>query len=175
MPDLIHLNPVGPRTDKSKVPPPSALTRLQAYSDLKSQKPEYTASWRKTLAEIDTSTDAETSVAQAALGHRDLEDRKLAEATTHLRQSLKLDPLQPQVYLDLSEAADLTGQTEDAITYARKAVELDPFTAPLQKTLVFRLISGKHYDQAQAAMEKYLENFPEDDFMRKMLAIAKAP
>jgi hypothetical protein len=52
-------------------------------------------------------------------------------------------------------------------------VELDPFVAGMQKTLVFRLINGKHYEEAEAAMEKYLQNFPEDDFMRKMLAMAK--
>ena len=56
---------------------------------------------------------------------------------------------------------------------AQKAVMLEPFSAPLQKTLVLRLINAKQYTEAEAAMEKYLENFPEDDFMRKMLAIAK--
>ena len=175
MPDLIHLNPAGPRADKSKVPAPPALIRLQAYAELLSKKPEYTASWRKTLSEIESSgpSDAESPIAQAALGHRDLQDRRLTEAAAHLNHALQLDPLQPQVYIDLSETADLSGQPEDAITYARKAVELDPFTAPLQKTLVFRLISGKHYEEAEAAMVKYLQNFPEDDFMRKMLAIAR--
>ena len=177
MPDLIHLNPAGSRADKATVPAPPALTRLQAYAELLSKKPEYAASWRKTLSEIEagapSSTDAETAIAQAALGHRDLQDRKLAEAAAHLQHALRLDPLQPQVYVDLSEAADLTGQPEDAISYARKAVELEPFTASLQKTLVFRLISGKRYEEAEAAMVKYLQNFPEDDFMRKMLAMAR--
>jgi len=43
----------------------------------------------------------------------------------------------------------------------------------MQKTLVLRLINAKQYPEAEAAMEKYLQNFPEDDFMRKMLAIAR--
>ncbi len=173
MPDLIHLNPAGSRLDKAKIPAPAALIRMQAYNDLKSKKPEYFGSWRKALAEVEATPDAETAIAQAALGHRDLEARQLPEALAHLQHALQLDPLQPQVYVDLSEAADLSGQPEDAIRYARRAVELDPFTAPLQKTLVFRFISGKHYDEAEAAMGKYLQTFPEDDFMRKMLAMAK--
>ena len=43
----------------------------------------------------------------------------------------------------------------------------------MQKTLVLRLINAKQYPEAEAAMETYLQNFPEDEFMRKMLAIAK--
>jgi hypothetical protein len=40
--------------------------------------------------------------------------------------------------------------------------------------LVERLISAEHYEEALPAMEKYIEDFPEDDLMRKMLAIAKS-
>jgi hypothetical protein len=170
MPDLIHLNPAGERGSKAATP--SALTRLQAYALLKTAKPQFTASWRNTLSELETS-NPENAIVQAALGRRDLEDHKLPEAIDHLKHALRLDPVQPEVYVDLSEAEDQSGQIEAAIGDARKAVELDPFVAALQKTLVFRLISGKHYPEAQAAMEKYLQNFPEDDFMRKMLAMAK--
>ena len=50
---------------------------------------------------------------------------------------------------------------------------LDPFNSLLRKTLVLRLISAKQYELAETTMEKYLQDFPEDDFMRKMLAIAR--
>jgi hypothetical protein len=168
MPDLIQLNP-GPSGA-----PPSPVVRLQAYADLRTKRPEYAASWRRTLSEIETAaTSLEDPLVQAALGHRDLEDHKLTEAITHLQHALRLDPAQPEVYVDLSEAQDQHGDAEEAVSSARKAVELDPFVAPLQKTLIFRLIAAKHYEQAQAAMESYLQKFPEDDFMRKMLAIAR--
>jgi Cytochrome c554 and c-prime/Tetratricopeptide repeat len=170
MPDLIHLNPEGVRGAGAATPP--ALTRLQAYAILEAGKPQYEASWMRTIYELETA-QPENALVQAALGHRDLGQHKFAEAIDHLQHALRLDPLQPAVYADLSEAEDHGGQVEEAIASARKAVELDPFIAVFQKTLVFRLINGKRYDEAQAAMEKYLENFPEDDFMRKMLAIAK--
>ena len=170
MPELIELNPEGERGAKAALP--SALTRLQAYAILKLSKSQFAASWRQSLAELETA-DAENAIVQAALGHRDLEDHKLPEAIGHLQHSLRLDPAQSVVYLDLSEAEDQAGQVEEAIAAARKAVELDPFAQGPQKALIARLIAGKHYDEAEAAMEKYLENFPEDDFMRKMLAIAK--
>jgi hypothetical protein len=170
MPDLIELNPQGERGAKAALP--SALTRLQAYAILKLAKPQFAASWRQSLAELETA-DAENAIVQAALGHRDLEDHKLPEAIDHLQHALRLDPEQSVVYLDLSEAEDQGGRVEEAIAAARKAVELDPFATGPQKALIARLIGGKHYDEAEAAMEKYLDNFPEDDLMRKMLAIAK--
>ena len=170
MPDLVHINAVGERGAKTAAP--SALIRLQAYADLKASKPQFAASWLKTLSDLETG-DPENSIVQAALGSRDLGDHKLPEAIDHLQHSLRLDPMQPNVYVDLSEAQDQSGQEEEAIASARKAVELDPFVASMQKALISRLISGKHYDEAETVMEKYLQNFPEDDFMRKMLAIAK--
>jgi len=174
MPEMIHINAVGARDAKAMIP--SALTRLQAYALLETSKPssstQFHAAWLKTLSDLET-TDSENALVQAALGHRELQGHNPTAAIEHLQHSLKLDPVQSAVYVDLSEAADQLSQVEDAITYAKKAVELDPFLAGMQKTLVFRLINGKHYDEAIATMEKYLQNFPEDDFMRKMLAMAK--
>jgi len=169
MPDLIHLN-----RESDNSPAPSALARLQAYADLSKQKPQYTASWLKTLAELETSTP-NNALVQTALGHRELQAHNLPQAITHLKQALQLDPTQTEAYVDLSEALDQSGQPEEAITAQKQAIALDPFVPALQKTLVFRLINGKHYEAAQAAMEHYLELFPEDDFMRKMLSIAQQP
>jgi len=39
--------------------------------------------------------------------------------------------------------------------------------------LVIRLIEAKQYPKAHEALEHYLEIFPQDDFMRKMLARAE--
>jgi hypothetical protein len=171
MPDLIHLNPAP--GDKA---PPTLLTRLQAYDLLRVKKADYDGAWRRVLSEIESTGDSsgkDNAIVQAALGRRDLDDHKVAEAVEHLKRSLELDPLQPEVFSELSEAADQLGNAEEAIALAQKAVALDPFAAPRQKTVISRLINGKRYEEAEAAMEKYLQNFPEDDFMRKMLAIAK--
>lgn len=170
MPDLIELDAIGERGSKATPPPP--LIRLQAYTDLMLTKPQFKAAWLTTLSELETA-DPQDAIVQAALGHRDLDDHKFSEAITHLQHSLKINPSQTNTIVDLSEAYFQSGDAEESIVAAKRAVELDPFAAPLQKTLVFRLINGKHYEEAQAAMEKYLQNFPEDDFMRKMLAIAK--
>ena len=50
---------------------------------------------------------------------------------------------------------------------------MDPFNPVTQKTLVVRLIQLKQYARAQTALEHYLEVFPQDSFMRQMLARAQ--
>jgi Flp pilus assembly protein TadD len=171
MPDLIELNPAGERGAGALAP--SALIRLQACSLLKAEgKAQFVQPWLKTLTELETSNQ-ENAIVQASLGHRDLEDRKYAEAVSHLEHSLRLDPLQPLVYVDLSAAQDQSGKPEEAILSARKAVELGPFNPGIRKTLIYQLIQDKQYEQAETEMERYLQVFPEDDRMRQMLAIAK--
>jgi predicted CXXCH cytochrome family protein len=66
MPDLIQINPVGERGAKAAVP--SALTRLQAYEILKLSKPQFAASWRQSLSELETA-DPENAIVQAAQSH----------------------------------------------------------------------------------------------------------
>ena len=167
LPDLIHIDRVP---GQSAAPP--AITLLQAYEQLKDHKTEYEASYLKVISELEK-TEPNNALVQAALGHQALTSGRFEEAQQHLRQSLQLDPAQSRVYADLSELADQQGHAEEAVSMARKAVMLEPFSQPLQKALISRLISAKQYPEAIAAMEKYLDNFPEDDLIRKMLAIAK--
>jgi hypothetical protein len=169
LPDLIHLNRV-PGED----PTPPAITLLQAYGQLKDQSPTYAASYLRTLDLLEK-TSPENAIVQAALGQKELANGRLDEAAGHFNESLRLDPLQPVIYASLASIAEKRGQRAEAVALAKKAVALDPYNAPMQKTLVMSLIDAKEYAEAQAAMEKYLENFPEDDFMRRMLAIAKEP
>ncbi|MGB6688724.1 MAG: hypothetical protein WBE76_12875 [Terracidiphilus sp.] len=171
MPDLIELNPAGERGAGALAPP--ALIRLQAYALLKTEgKVEFVQPWLKTLAELEK-FNPENAIVQASLGRRDLDDHKYTEAISHLERSLQLDPLQPWVHVDLSAAQDQSGKLEEAILSARKAVALEPFNPGIRKKLIYEFIQGKQYDQAEAEMEKYLQLFPEDDLMRKMLAIAR--
>ena len=66
------------------------------------------------------------------------------------------------------------GQENEAITSLEKAIELDPFNAVFQKKFVLRLIDTKQYAQAGAALERYVQTFPQDSFMRQMLNRAKS-
>ncbi len=168
LPDLIHLNPV-PGTKDDVIPP---LTLLQAYGELAANKPEYVAPYLKVLAQLEQ-TDPGKAIVQAALGRRDLKSGKLQEAADHLQRALQIGPPQATVYGDLAEVTTKLGRPEEGIVLLQKATALDPFNPVLQKTLVVRLISLKQYANALVAMEHYLEIFPQDSYMRKMLGLAK--
>jgi Tfp pilus assembly protein PilF len=96
-------------------------------------------------------------------------DDKASEAAVHLRRALTTGPPQATTYADLAEAQVKLGQENEAIASLEKAVELDPFNAVFQKKLVLRFIETKQYAQADAALKRYVETFPQDSFMRQML------
>ncbi len=78
-----------------------------------------------------------------------------------------------RTYADLADALAHLGQTEDALPLIEKAIDLEPFNPVTRKMLVVRLIETKQYAKAHEALEHYLEIFPQDDFMRQMLARAE--
>jgi predicted Zn-dependent protease len=169
LPDLIYLNRSAGESGSAP-----AITLLEAYRQLKDQSPAYAASYLRTLAELERTQPANDLV-QAALGNQALQAGRLDQAEEFLQESLRLNATQPAVYSDLSYISGQKGRFAEAVTLAQKAVMLDPFNAGLHKSLILRLIDAKQYPEAEAAMEKYLEDFPEDDQMRRMLAIAKQP
>ncbi len=164
LPDLIHLSALP---GQKEVAPPS-LTLLAAYGELMDKAPEYRGRYLALLAELEHS-QPENALVQASLGRRALLDDKVAEAAVHLRHALKIGPPQSTTYADLAEAQVKLGLENEAITSLEKAVELDPFNAVFQKKLVLRLIETKQYAQAGAALEQYVQTFPQDSFMRQML------
>jgi len=167
LPDLIHLNPAPGKKD---VPPP-LLTLLQAYGELAADQPTYVAPYLRTLDKLQIA-EPNDALVQAALGRRDLKNGKPREAANHLRHALSLGPLQAVVYADLSEALDKLGQKEQALAMLRKAIQQDPFNPMFQRTMVFLLIDARELSQAQAAIDRYLQTFPQDSFMRQKFALA---
>jgi hypothetical protein len=168
LPDLIHLNPAP---GKAAVPPP-LLTLLAAYGELAENKPEYVAPYLKVLGQLEKAQPGDPLV-QAALGRRDLKSGDYESATKHLRIALENGTPAPTTYADLADALTHLGQTDEALPLIEKSIELDPFNPVTRKMLVVQLIAGKQYAKAHEALEQYLEVFPQDDFMRQMLARAE--
>lgn len=167
LPDLIHLDRVPGRNDQLPL-----LSLLDAYGELIDRYPEYRAPYQKVLSELEKSDPNHANV-QFALGRRDLEAKAFDDAVRHLQQSLQLNPEQALACGYLAQALAGRGDLPGAIAASDKAVALDPYNPVLRKTQIDELIAAQQYDRAQAAMEVYLDMFPEDDFMRKMLALAK--
>lgn len=167
LPDLVHLDPAPWQENVS--PPP--LTLLEAYGQLAANHPEYVEPYLKVLGELEK-TQPENALVQAAIGRRELKRGNFQAAADHLRHALQLGP-QATTYADLSEALSKLDQTEGSLSPLEKAIEMDPFDPVMQKTLIVRLIQLKQYARAQTALEHYLEVFPQDSFMREMLARAQ--
>ena len=168
LPDLIHLNPAP---GQGTVSPP-LLTLLAAYGELAENKAEYIAPYLKVLGQLEQKQPGDPLV-QAALGRRDLKNGDFEAAARHLRRALQSGPPAATTYADLADALAKLGQTEQTLPLIQKAIELDPFNPVTRKMLVVRLIDAKQYERAHEALEQYLEIFPQDDFMRQMLARAE--
>jgi hypothetical protein len=168
LPDLIHLNPAPGQKDT--VPP---LILLQAYGELADQHPEYLKRYFEVLDQLER-TDPGNPLVLAATGTRDLQAGKYEEAVTKLQSALETGPPKTLLYTELADALVKLHRPTEAAVVLRKAIAIDPFNSALQKTLIVRLIELKDYASARTALESYMARFPEDSFMRQMLARAQA-
>jgi hypothetical protein len=166
-PDLIHLNPVP---GQEAVAPPS-LTLLAAYGELAENKPEYIAAYLRVLGQLEQAKPDDPLV-QSALGRKELKNGAYQKALSHLRRAIQSGPPVATTYSDLADALAHLGQTAEALSLIEKAVDLNPFDPIIRKKLVVQLIEAKEYAKAREALRHYLEIFPQDDFMRQMLARA---
>ena len=169
LPDLIHLNPAPGQKDTT--PPPLVL--LQAYGELAERHPEYVKRYLEVLDQLER-TDPDNPLVLAAMGTRESQSGKYEEAITHLRHALETGPPKTFLYTELANALVKLDRPAEAAVVLRKAIALDPFNSEVQRMLIVRLIDLKEYASARTALENYVERFPEDSFMRQMLARARA-
>jgi hypothetical protein len=169
VPDLVHFNRLAGHADDLP-----ALSLLEAYRELQEQHSEYSADYARTLSELEQN-DPDHAAIQEGLGQRDLAAGNLDEAIAHLRRAIALDPQRAMAYSRLSEALARQDHLDEAVAASEKAVSLNPYKALYRKALIDQLIAARQYPKAVAAMEQYMQLFPEDDFMRKMLELAKQP
>ncbi len=149
----------------------SLITLLKAYGDLAVQNPRYNAQYLKVLQQASI-RQPKNALVQAAWGREDLKAGEFGKASLHLELSLKLDPMSAVVYEDLSIAMEGLGRSDEALVNQQLAVEHDPYNPILQKRLIVLYIHQKQFVRAKAAMKQYVKAFPQDLFMRRMLALA---
>lgn len=109
---------------------------------------------------------------QAALGTRDLRGNLAdsnATAIAHLTKALDLGFSTSTVYADLAEALARAGKLDEAVAILVRGVQAEPYAPELYKSLALRYITLRQYPRAKETMERYVELFPEDDFMRGLL------
>ena len=168
MPDLIDLDP-APGKESASLPD---LTLMQAYGELAAQKPQYASRYLEVLARLEKS-DPDNGLVQAAVGRRELQNGNFDSAVQHLQRAATLSP-QATTCADLADALTHLDRKNEAVVWLDKSIRLDPFNPFTQRTLIVRLIDLKLYARTRAALEHYVEVFPQDAFMRQMLAKARA-
>ena len=169
LPDLIDLDP-APGQQNAALP---QLTLLQAYGELAANRPQYATQYLEVLARLEKS-HSDNALVQAAVGRRELKSGNFTAAIEHLQRALSLASPEATTCADLADALTHLDRKNEAVTWLDKSIQLDPFNPFTQRTLVVRLIDLKQYARARAALEHYVDVFPQDTFMREMLAKARA-
>lgn len=169
MPDLINLDPAPGK----EAAPLSELTLMQAYGELAAQKPQYVSRYLEVLGRLENS-EPDNALVQAAVGRRELKSGNFEAAAAHFERAIALSPPQATTCADLADALTHLDRKNEAVVWLDKSIKLDPFNPFTQRTLVVRLIELKQYARARAALEHYVEVFPQDSFMRQMLEKARA-
>lgn len=145
----------------------SKLILLKAYQQLAQKNPDYQQRYLSTLDDLEKSQPQDAFV-QGALGDRALTQERTGDAIEHLKLALPLGT--SAIYLELGQALAKAGRSEEAIEYLKKGAEVDPYNAVMKKTLILQYINLKAYSEARVLMQRYVETFPEDSFMRQLLA-----
>lgn len=166
LPDLVRVNQVPGGTS-----PLPEFTLLEAYRRIGERIETYKTRYGALLQELAESDPNHVEV-QAGLGELALQHGDIQQAVEHFENAVKLDPERGDTYAELARALAEAGNLTDALTASKTAVALTPYNQLFRKVLIDQLISDKQYDQAIAAMEHYVQLFPEDTFMRKMLQLA---
>jgi hypothetical protein len=143
------------------------ITLLRAYSEVGTHDARYQQRYLALLEHLSQTRPREPFV-EAALGHKALAEGRNEEALGHLSQGLQLGDA--TVYEDIAKALSNLGRGDEALDYLRRGVDTHPFDTVLLKTLILQYINLKRYPDARQAMERYIGLFPEDSFMRKLLA-----
>lgn len=169
LPDLIDLDPAPGKKDV----PPSPIMLLQVYGELAANNRRYITRYLDVLAALEKSEPNDPLV-EAAVGRRELKSGNFAGAATHLQHAVDLAPPQATTCADLAEALAHLGRDEEAVSWLDKSIELDPFNPFTQRSLIVELIHLKQYTRVRAALEHYVQVFPQDAYMRQMLERAPA-
>jgi hypothetical protein len=160
--ELVHLNqpPGGVALPK--------ITLLKAYGELMEKAPHFRERYLDLLDVFERQMPDDAFV-QAALGRRSLQNPSpdaAVKAREQLSRAIELGFHAYTVYADLSDALERLGRLEESARVLADGVALHPYTPVLQKMLALRYIGLRQYSRAKETMQRYIERFPEDAFMR---------
>ena len=169
-PELEYVNASPGRA--GGIPP---ILMLEAYGEVLDRHPEFRSRYAALLDQLSRSMPGNARV-QSALGRKFLYDGPTEagnrQALEHFEKAIALGSGTADVQRDLAEALARLNRLSESVEHLKIALELEPYDPLLHKTLALRLIALKNYPLALEEMRRYVELFPEDDFMRDLLVKA---
>jgi hypothetical protein len=167
-PDLPGLVCINRRGEDAAKPIP-LLTKLLAYAEVAQKEPSVRRYYFEVLDQLQKSAPDNPAVL-AALGRKAIFDNDEAKAVEYLTRALQKGADYASTYVDLSEALAHLGRVEESAKILEQGVATWPFSAEIQKALVMRYVTLKQFSQAREVLKQYVALFPEDAFMRGVLA-----
>jgi hypothetical protein len=148
-------------------------TKMEAYGELSGRDPSLTPIYLDLLEQAAKALP-EDPLVLAARGRKALRE-SAPDALALLTQAYDKGSRTTTTFLDLAEALSRAERLWEAVALLDKGIALEPYSKELQKSRILRLIHLKRYDEARASMQRYLEVFPEDTFMRDLLSKVQPP
>jgi hypothetical protein len=167
LPDLIFLNAAA--GERSALP---RQVLMLAYGELTEKEPSYVSKYLDLLRES-VKSEPNNPVVLAAEGRRLLllnTDESLRNAMDVLTRAVANGSTASTTFEDLAEVYARVGKLDESVSTLQRGIALAPFAPVLQKSLALRYVVQKRYAEAQSTLERYVELFPEDDFVRGLLA-----
>lgn len=149
-----------------------AITRLELLGALRDRDSRLTPQYKSALDEA-VRTTPDDPLVLAVLG-RDALAGNSAEAVPLLLKAEKVEAerqgsARASTYVDLSDAYLRNNLSADAAAALERGQAAWPWSKDIRKRLVLARIQQKDYVKAEAALRSYVQDFPEDSFMRGLL------
>lgn len=141
------------------------LTLMQAFGQMMDRFPQFGPLF---AGQLEKAPPGDPLVL-ATRGRQALRAGQTAEAAALLRQALAKGYQAAATYEDLGEALAREGKLEEALVVLREGLLISPFSQTLHKSLALRQIKLQRFDDARKTLARYVELFPEDDFVRRLL------
>jgi hypothetical protein len=170
LPDLVWLD--APPGRGPQLPP---MVLLRAYGELIGRNPAYEDRYEKLLNQLAVSKPNNV-VILSALARRNLQKgprQNAEEAKQELTQAIQRgSTLASDFELD-AQLLEGSGNLEGAIGVLKRGIALNPYATRLYKRLAIAYIHAKDYSDALRIMKQEVQIYPEDSFMRSLIARAE--
>ncbi len=144
------------------------ITRLELCGELMPSSPELQNVYLDLLDQAARELPNDPLVL-AALGRKALATGQ-GDPIPLLERALR-PPAVPReaTYIDLADAYLRAGRNSDEVSTLERAASAFRYSKLVRKRLILSYIQAKDYTKARTALVAYVDDFPEDDFMRGLL------